>query len=177
MTYDEELEHYGILGMKWGVRRTPEQLGHRLQKYKEKEFNKAHKRTEREWDERIKQMRKAKKSKDKKKIKKIQDLMDAGRKHNNREFTYLANMTVDDMKRERRAAGKSIARSALITLGSTVLSTLGVIPFGLASIPSPDGAKRKVRDREIAKRDWTVLEIAEEEFEKADKNRKNRRRG
>lgn len=29
---DEMLQHYGVKGMKWGVRRTPEQLGHRTHK-------------------------------------------------------------------------------------------------------------------------------------------------
>lgn len=27
--HDKYLEHYGIKGMRWGIRRTPEQLGHR----------------------------------------------------------------------------------------------------------------------------------------------------
>lgn len=38
-TFDEYLEHHGILGMHWGIRRTPEQLGHKLVK-KRKSFEK-----------------------------------------------------------------------------------------------------------------------------------------
>lgn len=33
---DDYIEHHGILGMHWGIRRTPEQLGHRVSKKKEK---------------------------------------------------------------------------------------------------------------------------------------------
>lgn len=32
MNNQEYLMHYGILGMRWGVRRTPEQLGHKVAK-------------------------------------------------------------------------------------------------------------------------------------------------
>ena len=31
--YTNELKHFGIKGMKWGIRRTPEQLGHPSEEY------------------------------------------------------------------------------------------------------------------------------------------------
>ena len=35
-TFEEYLEHHGIKGMHWGIRRTPEQLGHRVSKARER---------------------------------------------------------------------------------------------------------------------------------------------
>lgn len=35
-SFDEYLAHHGILGMHWGIRRTPEQLGHRVSKARER---------------------------------------------------------------------------------------------------------------------------------------------
>ena len=48
-TYQDELYHYGIKGMKWGVRRTVEQLGHTVKSVKSVyDSHKAKKRAKKE---------------------------------------------------------------------------------------------------------------------------------
>lgn len=42
---ENEFMHYGVLGMKWGVRRTPEQLGHKIEKLQSKNEKLAKKTT------------------------------------------------------------------------------------------------------------------------------------
>lgn len=45
---ENELQHYGIIGMKWGIRRTPEQLGH-APKSERKMFKKQVKADKKQW--------------------------------------------------------------------------------------------------------------------------------
>lgn len=65
---DDELIHYGVKGMKWGVRRTAEQLGHTTKKTAKKAASAAKeaysKRKERKQSEKAAKIRKKKKVKD-----------------------------------------------------------------------------------------------------------------
>ncbi len=46
----KELWHYGVKGMRWGIRRTPEQLGHRREQKRLRKAQRAYdKKTKKNW--------------------------------------------------------------------------------------------------------------------------------
>lgn len=121
--------------MKWGIRRTPAQLGHKLEKRRQK----ALKENEKYWSgkvarhERIskKASEQGKKIKSQKHKQKAKDFESYWETVDNR----VKNMTLDDFSKEDREVGKRIARSVLLTAGSNALMLSGAIPIGMISIP------------------------------------------
>ena len=122
-----ELYHYGVKGMRWGIRRTPEE---RLKRYINREIDKVKTRRlgESKFEER--RIRKSQKKYDQiKESNKNSQKVD--RAINNlirakadayassaiakREIDKLTSMKYEDMNAEKKAIGKSIIKSSLVT--------------------------------------------------------------
>ena len=125
--YNTELYHYGILGMKWGVLRTPAQLGHIVsaghKKLKnvidENKQKKANKKAEEEHMSMpsVKKTRKMSDSDIKEKIERLKL---------EKEYKQLLN----DTRNERRNRGKQFIASILETSGQNILTQLSAYGMG-----------------------------------------------
>lgn len=126
--YNTELYHYGILGMKWGIRRTPAQLGHIVsaghKKLKnvidENKQKKANKKAEEEHMS-MPSVRKTRKMSDSDIKAKIERLK------LEKEYKQLLN----DTRNESRNRGKQFIASILETSGKNILTQLSAYGMGI----------------------------------------------
>lgn len=138
----EYIEHYGVLGMKWGVHKTPE----RLSNIKEKQIKKADKY----WGKKIEtSAKKLKKAEEKGKIKSIKKYSNKLNSESNsylRERDYINKMNWDDISKENTEVGKAFVKSFFITTGSLVLSPF-TGGYSIISVPSPGNIRRNYRTK------------------------------
>lgn len=144
------LEHYGVLGMKWGVRKSHAEQARsqkeKLEKYKTKELGKIEKRQTKFHNKYQKYVeRRAKRGKDPS-IKK-QNLQEARREVYKMEKKAIKNMSYKDMQKEKLAVGKEYTKTVLITAGMQSVSALAGLPVSAIYIGSPAGAKIKEREK------------------------------
>lgn len=144
------LEHYGVLGMKWGVRKSHAEQAHsrkeKLEKYKTKELGKIEKRQTKFHNKYQKYVeRRAKHGKDPS-IKK-QNLQEARREVYKMEKKAIKNMSYKDMQKEKLEVGKAYTKTVLVTAGMTGMAALSGLPLTAIYIASPTGAKIKEREK------------------------------
>lgn len=159
-----ELYHYGVKGMKWGIRKSEEE---RVRNYQDREIATIRKRRVKEVDRESRKIMKREKQYDEA-LSKYGDSaksQKAGTKYAqaifNKEYNQrIAQAEVDklkdykmsDIKKERKAVGQAYATSALTTIGSFTLATAIGAPFYMISIPDVKGVKTSQRvDNETLK--------------------------
>ena len=157
--YTNYLVHHGVKGQRWGVRRyqnpdgslTPEGKK-KLNKYKDKQYANLQKREHRFNKKYEKAKSKGKLDNQYRKLN-----YDLEKVRFNIERSALRHMTLDDVSKERKAVGKRIVKSVVITAGSAALVVgTGMAGFaipGVVSIPLPNRARVNDRvERELDKR-------------------------
>lgn len=108
------LEHHGVKGQKWGVRRTPEQLGHRI-----KEGAKKVKSI-------LSNKRAAKRAQVRKKPKRISLKKMSDQELENRLKRLRKESEYRRLSKEARGRGKNLVMDVLEKTGKSVLSDLGI---------------------------------------------------
>lgn len=128
MSSEVALEHYGIKGMKWGIRRTPEQLGHKISKLKRKNLNLEKKIVKAE-EKQDKASRKAKKYYNKGLIKAATNDMEEAYKFYEKASTW--NARSEEYQQYVISAREKISKNAMLT--RFYQQTIDAIDSGLIS--------------------------------------------
>ena len=162
---EEYLVHYGVLGMKWGVRRSPEELararGASLNTWKTTESTRLANRTtkvakrdaarvakrEKKYNEIAEQHGKefANNTKAAKRYEKAKTTATVNKKLAEAEAKKLMSMTYEDMEAEKIVLGKAYASSALQTIGSYALASAIGAPIFFISVPDTDAVRTNAR--------------------------------
>lgn len=152
-----ELYHYGVKGMKWGIRKSEEE---RVRNYQDREIATIRKRRVKEVDRENRRIIKREQKYDEALSKYGQGakVQKAANKYTNAIFNHEYNTRVaqaeinklkdykmSDIKKERKAVGQAYVTSALTTVGSFTLATAVGAPFYMISIPDTKGVKTNQR--------------------------------